>query len=336
MRILGLSQPFSGCGYHRVLLPLGFLNDTKAFVTNFPTPEVLVRGWDILLYNRVSMWDGQMQRVKDELGVKVVVDMDDAWNLPPDHINYHDYETMKSRIEQNLKDADLVTCTNERLAAKCRNWNDNVIILPNALPYGFNQFTDEISEDERVRIFWAGGVTHEKDLMMLRNPIKRLSVYKDKIKMVLGGYTDDNPVAKEIWGRMFSYFTAGGSLPYRKLSGVGPEHYMRLYQDADIMVIPLEDSDWHGCKSNLKILEAAAKKLPVIVSKVEPYKNDLDAPVFWVESQKDWFEHLSYLINNENARLEAGHKLYEWAKEKYNLTEVNQKRRAAYSDLIKT
>lgn len=102
MRILGLSQPFSGCGYHRVLLPLGFLNDTKAFVTNFPTPEVLVRGWDILLYNRVSMWDGQMQRVKDELGVKVVVDMDDAWNLPPDHINYHD-ETMKSRIEQNLK-----------------------------------------------------------------------------------------------------------------------------------------------------------------------------------------------------------------------------------------
>ena len=36
---------------------------------------------------------------------------------------------LKPRIENNLKLADLVTVTHERLAAKCREFNDNVIVI---------------------------------------------------------------------------------------------------------------------------------------------------------------------------------------------------------------
>ena len=332
MKILGMMHQHSGCGYHRVLLPLGFMPGITGYVTNVLT-EDKQEGWDIFLFNRLSCFDHNWTEAKKLIKAKVVMDIDDYWVLPHNHINHIDYEHHKETIENNLINADMVTVTNQNLYDKVKPFNSNVHIFPNALPFGKNQFTEERRESDRVRIFWAGGVTHEHDLKLLQNPFKRLSIFKDKIQMVIGGYNDDNEQSKAIWDRMLSYFTQG--LPYMKLHGTSPTSYMQMYENADIVVIPLEDTDWHRSKSNLKILEAAAKRLPVIVSNVEPYSLDKDAPVLWVNSQKDWFEHLKYLILNPDARVELGNKLYEWAKEKYSLETVNERRFAAFSDLCK-
>ena len=333
MKILGLSNQNSGCGFHRIVLPLGFMNDVKGYVTDIPTDEVLQQNFDILFFNRVSIMDEGLEEAKQHF--KLVVDMDDDWILPANHLNYPNYVEMKPRIENNLRMADMVTCTNENLAQRIRPLNSNVHIFKNALPYGEHQFTEFKEEDERVRIFWSGSCTHIDDLAILQNPLKRLKVHQDKIKMVLGGYSDTDPVTKYIWDRMFASFTVNGSLPYMKIGSTLPNNYMTLYEHADIMLIPLEKSEWHGCKSNLKILEAAAKKIPCIVSAVEPYINDKDIPVLWVYNQKDWFEHLNYLILNPEVRIEMGEKLYNYAKENYSIFDVNAARRTAFADLIK-
>ena len=335
MKILGSGHPDSGCSYHRIILPLGYMNDVKGYVTNVFQEEQLSQQWDIYFYNRVSSLDMQLEKIKNQIGCKIILDMDDDWVLPSNHINYDTYADMKVRIENNISIADLVTCTNERLANRIKKINSNVSVQPNALPYGSNQFTDTKVHDERIRIFWCGGISHEKDIEILKNPIKRLKGLGKKILMVLGGYNDTNHSSKIIWEKMLSSFTAGGTIPYVKLKGVGPNEYMTMYKFADIMLIPLENSEWHSCKSNLKILEAASKKIPCIVSAVEPYINDKDAPVLWVEKQSDWFTHLNYLINNPTARIELGERLHEWAIKKYNLTTINETRRQTFSDLIK-
>ena len=334
MKILGLSSKNSGCGFHRIVLPLGFMNEVTGYVTDIPTDEILQRGYDILFFNRLSIMDEGLEEAKKHF--KIIVDMDDDWILPVNHLNYPSYKELKPRIENNIRMADMVTCTNENLANKLRPLNSNVHIHKNALPFGYHQFTSDRRTDERIRIFWSGSCTHTEDLAILQNPLKRLSVHKDKIKMVLGGYSEDDPVTKRIWDKMFYFFTANGSLPYMKIGGTLPNDYMMLYENADIMLIPLEKSDWHGCKSNLKILEAAAKKIPCIVSAVEPYINDKDMPVLWVHKQKDWFEHLNYLILNPEVRIEMGEKLYNYAKENYSIFDVNATRRTAFADLIKT
>jgi hypothetical protein len=110
---------------------------------------------------------------------------------------------------------------------------------------------------------------------------------------------------------------------------------MKMYEEADIMLIPLENTAWHSSKSNLKMLEAATKKVPVICSAVEPYINDKEAPVMWVRNQSDWYRHTKYLVKNKNAREDYGEKIYEWAKAKYDLLKVNENRRTAFADLIK-
>jgi processive 1,2-diacylglycerol beta-glucosyltransferase len=328
MKILGLSSPSSGCGFHRVILPLGFMNDTEAFVTNFPSQDRMHA--DLLLYNRISIFDNTWKEFHETAGMKVVIDLDDYWKLPPNHPNYHDYERMAERIENNIREADMVTVTNEELYKKVRPLNDNVRVFPNALPYGEHQFKEGRCESERVRIFWAGGSSHEADLRILKNPLQRLVGRKD-IEMVMGGY-----MSHSVWDRMYSYFTAGGKIPGRHLPGTLPEAYMPMYEHADIMLVPLEESEWHACKSNLKLLEAACKRIPVICSKVLPYSADTDAPVLWVEKQSDWFKHISYLVNSPEERERLGNALYDWATKKYNLKDVNERRRAAFEGLTGT
>lgn len=336
MNILGLSNQHSGCGYHRVFLPLGFLPGGKSLVTDIPQKEHFSRNFDLILYNRTCIMDKDWQQVKETLNTKIVCDLDDYWILPPSHQLHHSYSSIKERIENNIRTADLVTVTNEKLKTNVLRLNRNVEIIPNGLPFGRNQFTVDKRPSDNVRIFWAGGSSHERDMEILRNPIKKLHAHKDKIQMVIGGYNDSDYESKRIWDKMFSCFTSGGTLPYMKLSGVSPISYMQLYENADIMLVPLEDSEWHSCKSNLKILEAATKKIPCIVSRVEPYSLDNDAPVLWVDSQKDWFIHLNNLILNPDLRKKLGNELYEWAKEKYDLVKINERRAGIFKNLIET
>lgn len=332
MRILGISHIDSGCGYHRVVLPLAFMDDIEGYVTNIPTPEVMAQGWDLFMFNRVSPFDKDLNLVRKELNAKVIVDMDDDWQLPRSHIAWANYEYLKGRLESNITNADLVTCTNERLYDKLIKLNSNVHIFPNALPYGVDQFTDEKTESEFIRIFWCGSITHEYDLSIVRNPIRRLN--DSRIQMVIGGYNASNELSRTIWDRMVNYFTNNKKLNYKILDGCMPNVYMEMYKEADIMLIPLENSSWHACKSNLKILEAATKRIPVIVSRVEPYSADRDAPVLWVDRQGDWLKHLNFLINNKNARQDYGEKIYEWARKKYSLQSTNHTRRGVFQNLI--
>jgi len=331
MNLLGLSQPNSGCGYHRVLLPLGFMQGIKGYVTNIITEDKM-DGWDVVLYNRLSIYQKDWDEFRKVMGVKVVMDLDDHWRLPPNHVLYYQYNEVATKIEDNIRAADLVTVTNQPLADKVLPLNSNVQILHNALPYGFNQFHDHREPCDRVRIFWAGSITHEHDIKLLRGPVQRIAQYADKIKMVLAGYDPDQP----IWHRIFSYYTAGGQLPYMKIHSLPVVNYMDAYSNADIMLIPLEASDWHACKSNLKILEAAAKKLPCIVSNVLPYSLDSDAPVLWVNSQQDWFKHIKTLIHEPQTREELGNALYEWACRKYNLADINAARFDTFTNLCQT
>jgi glycosyltransferase involved in cell wall biosynthesis len=330
MNIIGVTHKESGCGYHRVMLPLAFMNDIKGYVTNYIT-EDKTDDWDILLYNRICQYDINWNKTKELLGCQVVMDIDDHWQLPVNHLYYNTYQDIAERIERNLMQADLVTVTNINLLNKVKQFNDNVVITPNALPYGLNQFNDTRVKSDKVRLFWCGSISHDNDIKILKEPLKRLQGRKD-IQMVMGGYNDSDAYTKSIWDKMFSMFT--GNLPSIKLHSASPTQYMDMYNFADIVLIPLEDSEWHACKSNLKILEAAAKRLPVICSNVAPYNMDVDAPVLWVNNQKDWFRYINLLTNNPSLRENLGNELYAWASKRYNFKEINQQRYDAYKSII--
>ncbi|CAB4122021.1 hypothetical protein UFOVP19_40 [uncultured Caudovirales phage] len=329
MRILAITSKFSGVGYHRIMMPLVNMQKDYCMITDTINEAVFDNNYDIVVFNRfISFTEiDTLERMRNKYKFKLVVDNDDYWDLPPSHILYQRYkEVMVGKmIIDFIRVADLCTCTHERLADEISVYNKNVEILPNAVPYGKEQFQDNKIESDLVRLFWSGSGTHQKDMDILRNPMKRINF---PIKTVIAGY---NLGEKHIWDAMIAVFTNGLKLNPTIYDYADTTRYMGAYADSDISLIPLENNKFNSMKSNLKVLETASKKNPAIVSNVHPYKN---MPLCYVDNQKDWYYWIKLLTYDEAARFEYGQKLYEFCNREFNFEAINKKRFAIYNKLI--
>jgi len=331
MRILALTSKNSGVGYHRIMMPLVNMQKDYCHITDTISEESFEgNNYDILLMNRmlVNITPEQLDEWRKKYGFKLIVDNDDYWELDPSHILYERYKLndISEKIISFIRVADLCTCTHDRLAEEIRKYNDNVVILPNAIPYGEEQFQDNKIDSPLVRLFWSGSGTHEKDIDILRNPMKRINF---PIRTVIAGYNEGE---KPVWDKMIAAFTNGLKLNPTIYQYNEVTKYMAAYADSDISLIPLVDSKFNAMKSNLKVLETAAKKNPAIVSNVHPYRGFY--PACHVNSQKDWYYWIKLLTNDEDARKHYGNALYEYCNTNFNLHKVNKERFAIYSKLI--
>jgi glycosyltransferase involved in cell wall biosynthesis len=337
VEILGIGAKNDGCSYHRVFLPVAYMDKTRGKITNNLNEDVF-DGWDILLINRLiyNFSTDQLKSLKDKFGFKFVVDMDDHWILNHGHILKELYDTdLTPKVVECMKLADLVTCTHERLANDISEINPNVEVLPNALPYGDGQFNVKCKPSDKMRIVYCGGLTHQQDMRLLKNPMKRVSDDKalsNKIHMVFGGYSDQGE-AKKICDDMLHSFTCGLKIPGEIRGARHVFEYMEIYENTDVSVVPLLPSKFNSSKSNLKVLEAAACGNACIVSRVDPYLDFPEDTVLYVDSQRDWYRHIKFLADNPNARIDRAARLREYCEEHYNLFTVSKKRRQVFDNL---
>jgi len=99
MNILALSRRNSGCGFHRIAMPLTFMNDVKALITDKVTEEVKETKYDLLLFNRLNFhYDNNLDEAKKLFNCKVIMDLDDDWELPSNHLLHYEYEHIKDTI----------------------------------------------------------------------------------------------------------------------------------------------------------------------------------------------------------------------------------------------
>ncbi len=333
MRIIGLiANKNDGPGYHRVMAPLLMMRGVDAHITNVLTEDKLKDGCDVLVINRRFPYNTipEILTWREKYGFTLVVDIDDYWHLPESHPAYGSWKkyNIPKQITDSLLFADIVTTTHDRLKDKCLQYNDNVYVLPNAIPQS-GQFMVQKEPCEKVRIFWQGSPTHVHDIKMLEQPLRKLykrPETKDKIKQVLAGYQESVE-----WMQIADSFTGKQTYPYECYTGVHTDRYYHAYQHADICVIPLEDNEFNSHKSNLKVLEAANLGLPVVVSKVHPY---LDLPpVLYAENQREWYAHLKELIIDPEYRQIRGGWLKQYCDEHFNFESINKKRKNIYESI---
>lgn len=323
MRIIAFANGNSGPSYHRIIMPLMLMRDIDVFVTNDLRVEHFEKGCDIFMYNRI-LPDHALPIVKElqsRYDFKICVDIDDYWQLDEHHILYKHYQETNFAEKQisQLRDADVVLCTHERLAEVIAPININVHVCPNAIPKQ-GQFDIEREPYYLTRLFWQGSDTHKADVELLRTPIEALRPIASKIKMVMAGYAEDH----EEWHRMVHDYTADLKHQYKLIPYAKITEYYKAYVHADICLVPLVNSKFNRHKSNLKILEAANLGLPVIVSQVHPY---LDLPVLYCKSSSDWVKHVNRLVASRKRQREAGQQLAEYVNEHYNFNKINNMRR---------
>jgi len=330
MRIITVGQRNSGVSFHRLFNPVIYLPKEYAMMTDVLTEEELEKGYDILFINRyiAGMEIDEVVRLRDKYGFKLVVDVDDYWNLDAWHILYGKYPTQK--VIDHIKVADLVICSNNDLAVHVDELNPNWIVIPNALPYGEDQFTDVKTESEKVRFVYAGSVTHEKDIAILKNPMKRVagdSMVKNNSTFILCGYSEDKQVS-EPWGRMINDYMCGFKVDGYIRGALPVDQYMNFYNEADACLVPLMESKFNSMKSNLKVLEAATKNAPVICSNVKPYADCKH--IIRVNNQSDWFTNIKKVVKDAIYRQEMGLANGDWCRENFNLVNVNKLRKQVF------
>jgi glycosyltransferase involved in cell wall biosynthesis len=333
MRIITVGQRNSGVSFHRLFNPIIYLPKEYAMMTDVLTEEELEKGYDILFINRyiAGMEVDEVIRLREKYGFKLVVDVDDYWNLDAWHILYGKYPTKK--VIDHIKIADLVTCSNNDLAVHIDELNPNWIVIPNALPYGEDQFTDVKTESEKVRFVYAGSVTHEKDIAILKNPMKRVAgdtMVKNNTTFILCGYSEDKEVVNQ-WGRMINDYMCGFKVDGYIRGALPVDQYMNFYNEADACLVPLVDSKFNSMKSNLKVLEAATKNAPVICSNVKPYSDCKH--IIRVNNQSDWFTNIKKVVKDAIYRQEMGLANGGWCRENFDLIKVNKLRSQVFESL---
>jgi len=361
MKIQFIVQQKSGISYHRIVNPISYLDlgeNWEKELLWFKDEEHKI-DCDILWYNKFTSTEPKLLKALKKKGTKIVVDVDDSWDLPTSHPHYKQWVDGKypQRVIDHLKLADVVICTTLRLQDKVREYNKNTVVIPNAFPYGHENYQSiKQAPHEKMGFIYVAGSTHLPDVELLRGKFKRIgsdSYIKNNAEFILAGYepsyskqffTQQDMMANNenfgfkkipgIWDKMSSIFSQTNS--YKIIPTADLDEYINHYDLADVVLVPLKGTEWDSYKSELKILEAACKKLPVICSSVLPYSELRPCEgIMWVERPDDWIDYVKYCLKNPGYVKEQGAKLAEWVWEEYDLIKWNEVRKQLINTLVK-
>ena len=303
-------------------------------ITDTLSEELLIeKQINVLVINRFCEVVPLTEIVKwrAKLGFKLIIDIDDYWELFTQHLSYPTYRLngIPNLIKSYIRFADLVTCTHSRLYYEIIKINKNCQIIPNGLPFDKDQFINNKIEHDKINIAHTGSITHFPDIKQLKNPILELSKsksFKESCRMLLCGWHDYN---KWHWDQIGNIYTANKTLDYKILEALPVDLYMNHYAEADMLLCPLLDNRFNRLKSNLKALEAGVRNIPILAFNRDPYA---DIPT--ICHVDNWERDIKRMAFSKQMRDDFGHSNGEYVREHYDLFKINEARFAIYSKLI--
>lgn len=324
-KVIVLIDSVGAVEYHRLAMPFDYIKQFSDIEVTFAVSEKEINAVDFTKYDVcvISRYLTNMSKFYEakSKGIKIIVDIDDYWNVPKYNPAYKVYkEKAKKSVIECLKAADMVWVTTFQLAEKVAEINGSVHILPNYIDRQGPQW-NEVA-DHPFTIGYVGGFTHLEDLKLLREQIGIICKKYDA-RFLFCGYKHLDPLylqmERVIHGERHrpDWFWVAEATNF--------VNYGKYYAHMDIAIAPLTKTNFNRHKSELKIVEAAAYKLPIAVSKVEPYTNHLDNEGVTFVENNDWITALSQLIESKQLK-EKGLKNFEYCEKNHNLEIINQRR----------
>lgn len=123
------------------------------------------------------------------LGKKVIVDVDDNYDLGYDHPMSISAKREKWSwpIKEHIKRADLVSTTTDIYASRLKKLNKNVAVFPNAIDPNEEQFAvPKEKEIDRLRVGIICGSSHLKDIELMRGLGAQIDT--SKVQILLCGF----------------------------------------------------------------------------------------------------------------------------------------------------
>jgi glycosyltransferase involved in cell wall biosynthesis len=301
MRVLGLNSDGQlGCGYYRMLLPLGELtrrgHDVAICGTWVRQPD-----YDVAVAERIGN-RGEVDRwraLAEHAALVYEVD-DDLFNVEPTNLRAYPMLSdpeLRRDMARCIALSDLVTVSTQPLAEVVGQFNPNVAVLPNHIDAAMLEL--QRPRRERVTVGWAGGDSHLLDLQVAAGQLRRFLDRNPAVDMHFVG-TDYSRLVRRTC--RYTPFQAGVWNYYQVI-------------DFDVGLAPLASNVFNRSKSHIRCLEYAALGVPVVASDVPAYRGIVIDGVtgFLVRRDHEWQPRLRDLVNDEAMRAEMGAKAREHA-----------------------
>ena len=345
MKLLALWEGMGGVEYHRLYSPLKFMQinyseevevDICTDINDKGLPDL--RGYDLVLFNRyigVRHYDILVHLAKHN--IPYIIDIDDHWQLPRFHHAYRWWKSnqIKAAITDAITYAHAVTTTTPLLADKIRVYNKNVTVIPNALNLTDDQWLAEPTTSDKVRFGWVGGLTHANDIQIICDSIADIcESFPDKVEFYLCGYEQHH-----LWQSILYRFNGAADKIRPQIvvsQAQSVNEYGNFYRLFDVALAPLENTNWNNCKSELKIIEAAAYSLPVIASGYMPFLNHAGnvGVRMTLNSPTEWFQNIRWFIDNRDKAQVMGAANKEYCDIHHNFAALCRARLDFYRDCL--
>ncbi len=341
----------SGVDYHRLWMPHNVMSDlfkdeieiSLINEVDSATDEFL-KDFDLVVMNRFASKINEPQALIDKLkrvGLPYVIDLDDDYILPKNHILYHVAKdgNHTEQISLAVKNATACTVTHELLGNTLNKelGQKNIYIVPNGIYPDGHFALREPQNNGKLNFGWSGSITHLEDVILMHDGLYSLYTaddYTDKFRVVYGGFATQSETSQAILSVLSARGKASES-QFGIFKETGVKEYGNFYDLINVSLIPLRNNRFNNNKSNLKLLESGFKMKAVICSDVYPYSPDLKHNVncLKVKHKNDWYKYMTKLIDNPNLVEDLRAQLYIDV-QRYHMTNVATERFEAYKEIL--
>lgn len=294
MKVFGWSGGKDGCEWYRLTVPYTQLAETYGWnveiSTRVPGAEHH-RVADILVGQRI-MTDGpsgtwRRMCADPRRTARMVYEIDDDF-FSIEHSNPVSKFVGQRELDNivaNAQAADLVTVSTESLAEVMSRFNSRVAVLPNCVPTVASEPGPfGITHD----VVWSGSPTHDADWRDAAEPVMRWLRASDRTLKILGAL----PTPLEPLRGRDILTVAGWTQDV-------PTFYQGL--TATVGLAPLRRSQFNRSKSDVRLVELAARGIVAVATDFGPYAHP--SPAFagrvLVKSGSDWARALKGLFAPE-------------------------------------
>lgn len=323
--ILCFMADTQGCGWHRIQIPLGTivsagLADGRMDMNVWPIEAVVAAQPDVVVWQR-QVEDGQltvMQKYREALPKTFFIyEIDDHLGDVPTASYHRSFmpPNLEDRVRRGIALCDAVSTTTEQMAEWVRSLGaTDVRVIPNVIPMNRLREREQRLNDSksRLRVGWGGGISHAGDLALIKQAVEEIG---NAVQWVFLCMKPDGIQAADVEFH----------------DGVPPDQYLDKLQslNLDLILAPIEENVFNGCKSNLRLVEAGSVNAAVIATPFGPYLEN-NPPVFgYASTPEDWIYQIrKFMETPKAARQRSADALRSWVSRHY-VTEVHLHSRLA-------
>jgi len=283
---------------------------------------------DVVVWQRLSTWRGfaSWMGLKLKHKKKMLLEIDDnvfhVDSSNPGHMAIYPGSEAYEVFKKQLQESDGVIVTTNNLKKYYKQFNKHIWVIPNSLDFNvWNTALKKKKAHKKVVIAWQGGTHHSLDLQLLNSVVpKVLKEFGDNVEFQFYGYMPDTLKIKGC-----TFVTPTGVDKYI-------ENMVRI--NPDIIIAPLCDNYLNRGRSNLRVIEAGAMSVPVVVSagKELPYQEVVSNSHggYLAKNTADWVSALGILIKSPKLRKKLGVLLNGYVKKNYDVHDTVRK----YKEII--